>query len=104
MSPTVPEPRSADAPEPGGAGGPGGADFADPAGSDPAGSQPAGGSFAALWAELEPIGRDRRTGGYRRYSWTGADQECREWFRAAAAARGLTADEDGNGNLWAWWG
>ena len=27
-------------------------------------------SFARLWRELEPLGRDPATGGYRRYSWT----------------------------------
>ena len=30
-------------------------------------------TFAALWRELEPLGRDPGTGGYRRYSWTAAD-------------------------------
>jgi beta-ureidopropionase / N-carbamoyl-L-amino-acid hydrolase len=60
-------------------------------------------SFAALWASLLPVGRDPETGGYRRYSWTAADLACRDWFRAAAADRGLAADEDRNGNLWAWW-
>ena len=27
-------------------------------------------TFAQLWAELLPVGRDELTGGYRRYSWT----------------------------------
>ena len=30
-------------------------------------------TFADLWRELEPLGRDEQTGGYRRYSWTAAD-------------------------------
>jgi N-carbamoyl-L-amino-acid hydrolase len=60
-------------------------------------------SFAALWESLLPIGRDAGTGGYRRFSWTPADAECRRWFAQAAAERGLRADTDRNGNLWAWW-
>ncbi len=60
--------------------------------------------FDALWDALLPIGRDARTGGYRRYAWTPADLECREWFTAAAEKRGLDVETDRNGNLWAWWG
>jgi N-carbamoyl-L-amino-acid hydrolase len=59
-------------------------------------------SFAALWESLLPIGLAASTGGYRRYSWTPADAECRRWFFNAAAERGLRADTDRNGNLWAW--
>ena len=58
--------------------------------------------FAELWEALLPVGR-QPGGGYRRYSWTGADQECRSWFLAAAGERGLRAETDRNGNLWAWW-
>ncbi len=61
-------------------------------------------SFDRLWSELEPVGRDAGTGGYRRYSWTAADLTLREWFVAAAQARGLDVETDRNGNLWAWWG
>jgi len=61
-------------------------------------------SFAGLWQELEPIGRDPGTGGYRRYSWTPADAACRAWFTSAAEQRGLAVEPDNNGNLWAWWG
>jgi N-carbamoyl-L-amino-acid hydrolase len=60
-------------------------------------------SFAKLWESLLPVGRDPATGGYRRYSWTAADLACRDWFYAAAAERGLPAECDRNGNLWAWW-
>jgi beta-ureidopropionase / N-carbamoyl-L-amino-acid hydrolase len=60
-------------------------------------------SFAGLWESLLPIGRDPATGGYRRFSWTAADQACRDWFTAAASGRGLPAEQDHNGNLWAWW-
>ncbi len=60
-------------------------------------------SFAGLWESLLPIGRNAGTGGYRRLSWTEADAACRAWFTRAAAERGLQAQTDRNGNLWAWW-
>jgi N-carbamoyl-L-amino-acid hydrolase len=61
-------------------------------------------SFDNLWASLLPIGRDLPTGGYRRFAWSAADREAREWFHQAAAARGMPVEVDRNGNLWAWWG
>ena len=61
-------------------------------------------SFAELWRHLAPIGRDPGTGGYRRYSWTPADAECRAWFTRQAERLGLTVEPDRNGNIWAWWG
>ncbi len=61
-------------------------------------------TFAELWAELAPIGRDPGTGGYRRYSWTPADAQVRAWFTRHAEALGLSVEPDRNGNLWAWWG
>jgi N-carbamoyl-L-amino-acid hydrolase len=61
-------------------------------------------TFTALWRELEPIGRHPGTGGYRRYSWTPADAECRAWFTRQAERLGLTVEPDNNGNIWAWWG
>jgi N-carbamoyl-L-amino-acid hydrolase len=64
---------------------------------------PAPATYASLWESLLPIGRDPGTGGYRRYSWTPADLECRAWFAAAARDRELRLDPDRNGNLWAWW-
>ena len=60
-------------------------------------------SLAGLWDSLLPIGRDDSTGGYRRFSWTPEDQQCRAWFTSAAAERGLRTHSDRNGNLWAWW-
>ncbi|MFI9627180.1 allantoate amidohydrolase [Streptomyces sp. NPDC052042] len=57
-----------------------------------------------MWRELLPIGRHPESGGYRRYAWTGADTECRAWFRAQAEARGFTYEVDRNGNQWAWLG
>ncbi|MFD9427594.1 MULTISPECIES: allantoate amidohydrolase [unclassified Streptomyces] len=57
-----------------------------------------------MWAELAPLGRDSGSGGYRRYAWSGADADCRAWFRQQAEARGLTHEVDRNGNQWAWLG
>ncbi|MFD7614291.1 allantoate amidohydrolase, partial [Streptomyces sp. NPDC059828] len=51
-----------------------------------------------------PIGREPETRGYRRYAWTGADADCRAWFREQAEARGLVHETDRNGNQWAWQG
>ena len=61
-------------------------------------------TFAELWEELAPIGRDAGTGGYRRYSWTPADAQGRAWFTRHATSLGLSVEPDRNGNLWAWWG
>jgi beta-ureidopropionase / N-carbamoyl-L-amino-acid hydrolase len=61
-------------------------------------------TFDRLWSDLEPIGRDDLTGGYRRFAWTSADAELRDWFGAQAAARGLDLTTDRAGNQWAWWG
>ncbi|MGQ0575165.1 MAG: allantoate amidohydrolase [Pseudonocardia sp.] len=57
-----------------------------------------------MWAALGPIGRDGRSGGYRRHAWTGEDAALREWFAGEAAARGLPVVPDRAGNQWAWWG
>jgi N-carbamoyl-L-amino-acid hydrolase len=61
-------------------------------------------SFDQLWSELEPIGRDRDSGGYRRFAWTAEDAQLREWFAAQAVERGLDLTVDRAGNQWAWWG
>jgi N-carbamoyl-L-amino-acid hydrolase len=61
-------------------------------------------AFRELWDEIAPIGRDPATGGYVRYAWTAPELALREWFRAQAARRGMPVEEDGNGNLFAWWG
>ena len=60
--------------------------------------------FESMWAALEPVGRDPRTGGYRRFAWTREDHDLREWFAGECAARGLDLTEDRMGNQWAWWG
>ncbi len=55
-------------------------------------------------ADIAAVGRDARTGGFRRFAWSDADMELREWFAGEAVARGLDVVEDGNGNQLAWWG
>jgi N-carbamoyl-L-amino-acid hydrolase len=59
-------------------------------------------TFERLWSELYGIGRGEN-GGYRRFTWTRADQQCRDWFAAQARARELDLRTDRNGNQWAWW-
>jgi beta-ureidopropionase / N-carbamoyl-L-amino-acid hydrolase len=61
-------------------------------------------TFDRLWAELAPVGRDRASGGYRRFAYEDAELQLREWFRGEASDRGLDLHEDRAGNLWAWWG
>ena len=60
-------------------------------------------AFDRRWADLEPIGRVR-SGGYRRFAWTGEDHTLREWFAAEASALDLDLTVDRAGNQWAWWG
>ncbi|MFB9836746.1 hypothetical protein ACFFNX_31685, partial [Actinoallomurus acaciae] len=59
-------------------------------------------AFEEMWETLRPIGR-AGSGGYRRFSWTAADRECRAWFAEEARSRGLAVERDLNGNLFAWW-
>jgi N-carbamoyl-L-amino-acid hydrolase len=61
-------------------------------------------TFDQLWDDLAPVGRERSTGGYRRYAWTPTDATLREWFAGEAAARRLDLVVDRAGNQWAWWG
>ena len=61
-------------------------------------------AFAELWAELLPVGRDERTGGYRRYSWTEADAAAGPGSPGPRPSSGCGRTVDRNGNLWAWWG
>jgi N-carbamoyl-L-amino-acid hydrolase len=61
-------------------------------------------SFTTMWSALEPVGRDARSGGYRRMAWTGTDAVLREWFTDEATRRGLDLVTDRAGNQWAWWG
>jgi N-carbamoyl-L-amino-acid hydrolase len=60
--------------------------------------------FEWLWSAIEPLGRSKRTGGYRRLAWSRVDAELREWFAAECALRGLDLIEDRMGNQWGWSG
>ncbi|BCJ51964.1 Zn-dependent hydrolase [Actinoplanes sp. NBRC 14428] len=60
-------------------------------------------AFQRLWQEIATIGRDPR-GGYLRYALSEPELVLRDWFRNQAARRDLAVTEDGNGNLFAWWG
>lgn len=60
--------------------------------------------FDRMWADLAPVGRDGRTGGYHRFAWTREDHTLREWFAGECARLGLDLTEDRFGNQWAWWG
>ncbi|MGA8047083.1 MAG: allantoate amidohydrolase [Dermatophilaceae bacterium] len=60
--------------------------------------------FTRMWADLAPVGRTARSGGYRRFAWTREDHDLREWFAAECARRGLDVVTDRVGNQWAWWG
>jgi N-carbamoyl-L-amino-acid hydrolase len=60
-------------------------------------------SFSALWAEIEAIGRVEG-GGYLRYALTEPELVLRDWFRNQAHRREMPVTDDGNGNLFAWWG
>jgi N-carbamoyl-L-amino-acid hydrolase len=57
-----------------------------------------------MWRDLETVGLDRDTGGYRRFAWSRTDHDLREWFAGESAARGLDLTTDRMGNQWAWWG
>jgi N-carbamoyl-L-amino-acid hydrolase len=60
-------------------------------------------SFETLWADQSAIGRDPETGGYTRGGWTRTEREATHWFLDQCAARGLDVEQDGIGNLIAWW-
>jgi N-carbamoyl-L-amino-acid hydrolase len=61
------------------------------------------GTLDALFDQLAGIGRSA-SGGYRRFAWTRADHDLRDWFAATAVEAGLDVVVDRNGNQWAWWG
>ncbi|MEU8068209.1 allantoate amidohydrolase [Micromonospora sp. NPDC049151] len=60
--------------------------------------------FRELWDEIAPVGRDAGSGGYLRYALTEPERALRAWFREQADRRGMPVSQDGNGNLFAWWG
>ncbi|TCC54132.1 allantoate amidohydrolase [Kribbella capetownensis] len=57
-----------------------------------------------MWAALAAIGKDPSTGGYHRGGWTPTERTATHWFQDQCAARNLTLESDGLGNLIAWWG
>jgi beta-ureidopropionase / N-carbamoyl-L-amino-acid hydrolase len=59
-------------------------------------------SFETMWAELAPVGRVA-SGGYRRQPFTSAEREARAWFEDQCRRRDLRLEEDGFGNVVAWW-
>ncbi|WP_131736180.1 allantoate amidohydrolase [Actinomadura roseirufa] len=59
--------------------------------------------FESMWADLLPMGRDDRSGGYHRFAWTPPELECRAWFLDEARRRDLEVEHDANGNIVAWW-
>ena len=63
-----------------------------------------GAGFRRMWNDIESLGLDADTGGYRRFAWTREDHDLREWFSAECGARGLDVTTDRMGNQWAWWG
>jgi len=61
-------------------------------------------SVRARLDEIADIGRDPVRGGYSRHLLDDADLALRDWFRRSAQSLGLVVEQDGNANLWAWWG
>ena len=60
-------------------------------------------TFEQMWRDLEPIGRDPRSGGYVRSPFAAAERECVAWYVEQATHRGLAIEQDGQGNAIAWW-
>jgi N-carbamoyl-L-amino-acid hydrolase len=59
--------------------------------------------FARVWGEIEAIGR-AADNGYLRYALSEPELVLRDWFRNQADDRDMPVTDDGNGNLFAWWG
>jgi len=60
-------------------------------------------SFEEMWAELAPIGRSARTGGYFRQPFETAEVEAYSWFLSECRRRHLRVVADGFGNTVGWW-
>ncbi len=56
-----------------------------------------------MWEELQPIGRNPRSGGYVRSPFASAERECAAWYVDQATRRALDIEQDGQGNAVAWW-
>jgi N-carbamoyl-L-amino-acid hydrolase len=59
--------------------------------------------FEEMWAELAPIGRSARTGGYFRQPFETAEVEAYSWFLGECRRRHLRVVTDGFGNTVGWW-
>lgn len=59
--------------------------------------------FERMWADLAPVGRSARSGGYNRSPFTAPEVELRAWFVEQCGARGLRVERDGFGNVVGWW-
>jgi beta-ureidopropionase / N-carbamoyl-L-amino-acid hydrolase len=59
--------------------------------------------FEEMWRTIEPLGLERRSGGYFRQPFTSVERELDAWFVEQAAARGLRLETDAFGNRVAWW-
>ncbi|NKX49669.1 allantoate amidohydrolase, partial [Arthrobacter deserti] len=60
-------------------------------------------TVTGLLAGIAGTGRDGVRGGYTRPVYSTAELDLRTWFCEQAAARGLAAETDRNGVIWAWW-
>ncbi|MCB0894210.1 MAG: allantoate amidohydrolase [Nocardioides sp.] len=56
-----------------------------------------------MWADLAPVGRSTRSGGYFRQPFTAPEEELRAWFAEQCATRGLRVEHDDFGNVVGWW-
>ena len=59
--------------------------------------------FERMWADLAPVGRSTRSGGYFRQPFTAPEEELRAWFAEQCATRGLRVEHDDFGNVVGWW-
>lgn len=59
--------------------------------------------FERMWADLAPVGRSARSGGYFRQPFSAPERELAAWFEEQCAARGLRIETDGFGNAVGWW-
>ncbi len=61
-------------------------------------------TFEQMWADLAPLGRSARSGGYFRQPFTPVEEELQAWYVEQAERRGMRVEVDGFGNRVAWWG
>ena len=60
-------------------------------------------TVTGLLQEIAGTGTDALRGGYTRPVYSTAELDLRSWFIEQATKRGLTAETDRNGAIWAWW-